>query len=131
MTDISLSNLADTQLLGQCAAALPGWLWALAAPFAAGVLTHLEPFIKQPGPGSLWLLVRKPISLLAGNYGWARSADQETLAEWWDSNRQGFAAWLVRYLGDALKAELLKTIELKIPETPVDTTPTPTTQPQI
>jgi len=128
MTDISLSNLADTQLLGQCAAALPGWVWALTAPFVAGVLAHVDPFLKQPGPGSLWLLIRKPISLLAGNYGWARNADQETLAEWWDSNRQRFAAWLVRYLGDALKTEVLKAIEPKAPEAD---TAAPAAQPQV
>jgi hypothetical protein len=98
----------DLNLALQCAQALPHWLWLLLAPVASGVAAHLDAIIKQPAAGSLWLLIRKPLSVLAGNYGWAKNADQETLAEWWAANSQAFINWLVSKMGDALKAEIAK-----------------------
>jgi hypothetical protein len=79
-----------------------------AGPAVAGIAAHLDSWIKQPIPGSIWLLIRKPLSLLAGNYGWAKNADQETLAEWWAANSQAFINWLVKCAGDALKDEIAK-----------------------
>ena len=96
----------DFNLALQCAAVLPHWLYLLLAPLVAGIASHLDAVIKQPAAGSIWLLVRKPLSILAGNYGWAKNADQETLAEWWAANRSALAAWLVGAAGDALKAEI-------------------------
>ena len=98
----------DFALAQQCAQALPHWLWIIAAPALAGIAAHLDSWIKQPTAGSIWLLVRKPLSLLAGNYGWARNADQESLGEWWAINRQAFSEWLVKCASDALKDEIAK-----------------------
>ena len=107
---------ADLNLALQCAQALPHWLWFMLAPAVSGIASHFDAIIKQPAAGSLWLLIRKPLSILAGNYSWAKNADQETLPEWWASNRQAFAAWLVNAAGDALKAEITKVAAQKTEE---------------
>lgn len=105
----------DLNLALQCVQALPHWLYALFSLAVPGVAAHLDAWIKQPSAGSLWLLIRKPLSVLAGNYGWAKNADQETLVEWRTANRAAFAAWLVSAAGNALKAELAKQVAATVP----------------
>ena len=46
--------MENLQLAQQCAEALPHWLW-LAITFAVpGLAAHLDAWIRQPGPGSIW-----------------------------------------------------------------------------
>jgi hypothetical protein len=101
-------DAVDLNLVQQCAGVLPHWLWVLLAPALAGVVSHLDAWIKQPSAGSIWLLIRKPLSVLAGNYGWAKNADQETLVEWWSANRQAFAAWLFQLAAVAIQAAIVR-----------------------
>ena len=101
-------NETDPNLVLQCAQALPHLLWISGAPILALIAPHVDAWLKQPTPGSLWLLVRKPFSILFGNYGWAKNADQETLSEWWTLNRTALAAWLINAAGEELKAEIVK-----------------------
>jgi hypothetical protein len=101
-------DIPDFQLARQCAEALPAWAYGVMGLSAPGVAAWVDALIKQPAAGSLWLLVRKPLSILGGNIGWARNANQETLSEWWATNRQALAAWLLEAAGNALKAEAEK-----------------------
>lgn len=96
----------DLSLALQCAQALPHWLLILLAPAVSGIAGHLDAVIKQPAAGSLWLLIRKPLSILGGNYGWARNADQEPLADWWAAHRQTLIAYLVQAAGNAMAKEI-------------------------
>lgn len=100
------TEMPDLDLAKQCLAATPGWIGWFLAPL---IIPHIDAWFKQPAAGSMWLLIRKPFSLLMGNYGFAKNANQQTLTEWWTSNRQALASFLVKTAGDALKAELDKT----------------------
>lgn len=114
----------DWSLAQQCVQALPGWVIAIIGPLAtAGAAAHLDAVLKQPVAGSLWLLIRKPLSLLAGNYGWARNATQESLPDWWAQNKAAFAEWFVNWLGDELRAALAK----RLAETPQEPAASPPT----
>lgn len=107
-------DMPEPDLFRQCVAAFPSWLiyavGAMAPLSIAGVAAHMNAWIKQPAAGSLWLIIRKPLSMLAGSYGWARAAADETLPEWWAANSASFFTWLVSKASDAVLAEVAKRI---------------------